>query len=112
MKRSYCGAVRVSCAGSDSTVVVVSSSATSLPTSGSDQSATNSVDHRLEAVVRAELLIHVVQDHAFLHCFGAHQASQTHSRFPYTLASPSPVVMGVTRPSLRARFVAGATCRK
>ena len=43
MKRSYCGAVRVSCA------------------SGSDQSATNGVYHRLETVVGAELLIHMVE---------------------------------------------------
>ena len=49
------------CAGSGSAIAVVPSSATSLPPSGSDQSAANSVDHRLEAVVRAELLIHMVK---------------------------------------------------
>ena len=32
-----------------------------LPPTGSDQPATNGMDHRLEAVVRAELLIDVVQ---------------------------------------------------
>ena len=60
MKLSYCGAVRVSCAGSDS-AIAVSASRTTLPPSGSDQSATNSVDHCLETVVRTKLLIHVVQ---------------------------------------------------
>jgi len=61
MKLSYCGAVRVSCAGFGSAIAVVPSSATCLPPRGSNQSAANSVDHRLEPVVRAELLIHMVQ---------------------------------------------------
>ena len=59
MKLLYRRVVRVSCAGSGSTTVVVSSSATGVPR-GSDQSATNSVDHCLETVVGAELLIHVI----------------------------------------------------
>ena len=61
IKLSYCAVVRVSCAGSDAAIAVVSASGTTPLPSGSDQSATNSVDHRLETVVRAELLIHMVQ---------------------------------------------------
>ena len=61
MKPSSRAAVCVSYAGSDCATAVVSSSATTQPTIGSDQSATNRVYHGLETVVRAELLIHVVQ---------------------------------------------------
>ena len=54
------GGTRVMC-GLRLPIAVGSSSATSLPPSGSDQSATNRVYHRLETVVGAELLVHVVE---------------------------------------------------
>ena len=61
IKLSYCAVVRVSRAGFDAAIAVVSASGTTPLPSDSDQSATNSVDHRLEPVVRAELLIHMVE---------------------------------------------------
>lgn len=77
MKRSYRGVVRASRAGPECTCPVIGLvrhrrrhplGVTAWPTgsrqavpSASDQSATNGVDHRFETVVRAELLIHVVE---------------------------------------------------